>query len=108
MGKEPGDRQFENGVSPRSRELDEPLHNLQLLRRDPVASSEAAVGGRFGALPVLARQKPAREWEVGQKSETQLAAGVEDTLLRIAVQEAELVLYADEPRGPARTARCAS
>src|SRR5262245_7889179 len=73
------------------------------------AVAEARAFGRRRSLPVLAGEQPAREREVRDERETLAYAFLEHALLRVAPQQAVLVLHAHEARhvGPGLRARLA-
>ena len=79
-----------------------------------LALGPIAPGGHAGALrrrlagPVLAAQQPAGQGEVGQEGDAGARRTLEDPVLGLAVEDAVLVLHADEPGLPAGVAAAAS
>src|SRR5690349_14930925 len=86
-------------MSSRSRKIEERFHQEQVrLRkrfRAELRLKPASLGRRL-TMSILARQQSARQRKIGDEGQTRAPAFVQNVTLRIPLQEAVLVLHADE------------
>src|SRR5262249_2236240 len=100
--EQPAERQLQQRMAAPLRKAREFLNDRQVLLVEPVlrpARSDARPLGERPSLAVLAGEQAVGERKVGEEGEPEPLAFREDVVLRIAVEEAELVLDADEARG---------
>ena len=89
----------------------EPVDHGQVLRAEQLLDAVAGVGrkacprGRRFAAAVLAREDAARQGKIGNEGELLAPALGQDVCLGLPVQQAVLVLHADEPRRSGRRGR---
>ena len=73
-----------------TREIFELLQQIEIRlgqcpRRDPLQQRHPRTLGRLGTAPILAGQKTARQWKIGQYPDAEMAAGGNQLALDMAL-----------------------
>src|ERR1700682_4660600 len=103
MREQPRERQLQQRSPTRFRKLDQSFDPIEILLGKelvvPLVLGDPRVLWYRLSFPIFSRQQAAHEWKEGKKRQPLALAFRLYFVLRLAVQQAVLILYADEARG---------